>query len=386
MSEFFRQLSSGAFGRLLLPGIVLQSVLIGGGYASGREVVEYGARFGLYGAGAVLVVFIGFSLMAVLTFEFARLSRAYEYKGFMRQLIGRAWPAFDLLFGAMAVLIIAVMASAAAGIMEQVLGVPPLLGTGVIILAVGTLCFYGTALIEGFKSVGSGLLYLAYMLFAVVVLTRQGSELGSAFSAESMTQFPDATLGAALLAGVIYVGYNLAVFPAVLFTLHRQQTRRQTVTAGLIAGAMMTLPFALTWLCLLAYYQSPEVFEAPVPWLVMLENAGGPWVLVVFALVMGWTLLETSVGLIHALLDRVDRNLGRPDEAMSRPLRGMLGAGVLIAAAAFSQIGIIALVARGYTVMGYLFIALFALPLMTIGLARILRQRGGCPATTTLPE
>lgn len=374
MSEFFRRLTGGAFGRLLLPGIVLQSVLIGGGYASGREVVEYGARFGVYGAGAVVVVFLGFSLMAILTFEFARLSHAYEYKAFMRGLIGWAWPAFDLLFGAMAILIIAVMASAAAGIMEQVLGVPPVVGTSVIILAVGTLCFYGTTLIEGFKSIGSGLLYVAYLLFAVVVLTRHGSELGGAFSAEGMKAFPDATAGAALLAGVIYVGYNLAVFPAVLFTLHRQQTRRHTVTAGMIAGAMMTLPFALTWLCLLAYYQSPAVFEAPVPWLSMLEGAGGPWLLVVFALVMGWTLLETSVGLIHALLDRVDRNLARPGVGLSRPVRGALGAGVLVAAAALSQIGIIALVARGYTIMGYLFIALFALPLMTIGVARMLRK------------
>lgn len=375
MSEFFRQLTGGVFGRLLLPGIVLQSVLIGGGYASGREVVEYGARFGLHGIGAVVVVFLGFSLMAVLTFEFARLARAYEYKAFMRGLIGWAWPAFDLLFGAMAILIIAVMASAASSIMDQVLGVPPILGTSAIILAVGTLCFYGSTLIEVFKSVGSGLLYVAYLLFAIVVLTQHGSELGSAFSADGMARFPDATLGAALLAGVIYVGYNLAVFPAVLFTLHRQQTRRHTVTAGLIAGAMMTLPFALTWLCLIAYYRSPEVFEAPVPWLVMLEQAGGPWLLVVFALVMGWTLLETSVGLIHALLDRVDRNLGRPDDEMSRPLRGMLGAGVLIAAAALSQVGIIALVARGYAFMGYLFIALFALPLMTVGLVRILQRR-----------
>jgi uncharacterized membrane protein YkvI len=374
VTGFFGRLSAGAFGRLLLPGIVLQSVLIGGGYASGREVVEFGARFGVYGGGAVIVVFFGFSLMAILTFELARLSSAYEYKAFMRALIGWAWPAFDLLFATMAVLIIAVMASAAANIMQQVLGLPPAVGTGLIIVAVGILCYFGTALIEGFKTIGTGLLYIAYLLFAAVVLTQQWPQLSGAFSTEGMTQFPEATAGAALLAGVIYVGYNLAVFPAVLFTLHRQQSRRDTVAAGLIAGAMMTLPFALTWLCLLAYYQSPEVFAAPVPWLVMLEAVGGGWLLIVFALVMGWTLLETSVGLIHALLERIDRDFGPADGGLSRPLRGALGAGVLLAAAGLSQIGIIALIAQGYTIMGYLFIALFALPLMTIGLARILRR------------
>lgn len=36
----------GNLGKYLLPGIVLQSVMIGGGYATGREIVEYGAKFG----------------------------------------------------------------------------------------------------------------------------------------------------------------------------------------------------------------------------------------------------------------------------------------------------------------------------------------------------
>lgn len=39
----------GALGRMILPGIILQSVLIGGGYATGREIVEYGAKFGAMG-------------------------------------------------------------------------------------------------------------------------------------------------------------------------------------------------------------------------------------------------------------------------------------------------------------------------------------------------
>ena len=39
----------GNLGKYLLPGIVLQSVMIGGGYATGREIVEYGAKFGAMG-------------------------------------------------------------------------------------------------------------------------------------------------------------------------------------------------------------------------------------------------------------------------------------------------------------------------------------------------
>ena len=38
------RLLEGRFGALVLPGIVLQSVLVGGGYATGREIVAYGAK------------------------------------------------------------------------------------------------------------------------------------------------------------------------------------------------------------------------------------------------------------------------------------------------------------------------------------------------------
>lgn len=42
-----------------------------------------------------------------------------------------------------------------------------------------------------------------------------------------------------------------------------------------------------------------------------------------------------------------------------------------LVAAALSRVGMVTLVAEGYTIMGYLFIALFALPLLTVGSWRI---------------
>ena len=33
----------------VIPGCVFQSVMVGGGYGTGREVVEYFTRFGFYG-------------------------------------------------------------------------------------------------------------------------------------------------------------------------------------------------------------------------------------------------------------------------------------------------------------------------------------------------
>lgn len=372
---------AGRFGALLLPAIILQSVLIGGGYATGREIVAYGARWGAMGWVAVVVIFLGFGLTAFLTFEVARVFRAYSYKRFIRQLIGPLWPAFDLLFLAMAILVIAVMASAAANIMRDTLGIPELPGTVLIILGVGILTFYGSRVIEAFKSLGTIALYLAYVAFSILVLAARGGGTMEVLATGDTSYVGHIGVAAVVGSGILYVGYNLAVYPAVLFTLHRQSRRRETLTAGLLSGLLMTVPFTLTWLCVLAFYPSPEILDAPVPWLPMLQAVGGTWILVVFGIVVGWTLLETSVGMIHAIIHRVDDDMraaaaaaGREAAGLSRLQSGLFGTGILLAAMLLSRIGIITLVARGYALMGYLFIALFALPLLTVGAWKVWKK------------
>ncbi|MDP2479135.1 MAG: hypothetical protein Q8W49_01355 [Candidatus Palauibacterales bacterium] len=411
MIQAFRRLTRGRFGRLVLPAVVLQSVLVGGGYATGRESVAYGARYGGRGWMAVLTIFVGFTVVSFLTFEIARRYRTYEYKAFIRQLIGRAWPAFDLVYVAMAILVIAVVASAAANILQETLGLPSILGAALVILAVASLLYFGADVIEAFKSLGTILLYVAYLLFGALVLGNRwpdvvralsGGGAGTVAHGGVVAGVVASSAGAPTLAvvgtGIVYVGYNLAVYPAVLFTLHRQTERRETAVAALLSGFLMTLPFALTWLCLLAFYPSAEVFDAPVPWLHMLQDVGGTALFALFGIVMGWTLLETSVGLIHALVDRIDADLrhaspdppgrtGREGEAaepggLSPAASGLLGGGILLVAAVLSRVGIIALVARGYTWMGYAFIAVFALPLLTVGVWKTLGPGGRVPAVT----
>jgi len=56
-----------------VPGAVFQSVMVGGGYGTGREIVEYFTSYGFLGG--LLGLSIAIACMATilaLTFEFAR--------------------------------------------------------------------------------------------------------------------------------------------------------------------------------------------------------------------------------------------------------------------------------------------------------------------------
>lgn len=362
----------GGFGRYVLPGIILQSVLIGGGYATGREIVEYGARFGAMGWLGGIGVFIGFVLIAFLTFEFARKFQVFDYRSLLQQLIGRAWFLYDIVYLAMAILVIAVVSSAAGEILKNTLEMNYLLGVSGIIMLVALLNFYGEWLIERFKSYVTAALIIAYVVFGAVVISATWDNTTRVF-AEWDTSYADggSGLGLVLWTGILYVGYNLAVFPASFFTLRRHYRRRHTLVAGLIAGLLMCVPWFFTYFALMGFYPSEEVMGAEVPWLVMLGEFGG-WYLAAFGIVVGFTLIETATGMIHAFINRLDTHLRQTRGAsLTKVQSGGIAVIGLGLALLLAQVGIIELIARGYLAIAYALIAIYAIPLLTVGIYRI---------------
>ncbi len=377
------------FHTLLLPAIIAQSMIIGGGYATGREVVEYAGRFGNRGWLSVAIIAVCFSIVMALAFELARLAGAYDYKAWSRNLVGPFWWLVDLLFLSMMLLVIAVMTAAIGEVLQQTLAFPKPLSLVLALACVGFLTWRGSGFIERAKTWGSAALYLGYCAFSVLVLTTPAGDGGATSVGDAAATAvgnavaqpqvgTEAGLAEVVVAAILYVAYNVAVVPAVLFCLHRQTRRSETFASGILSGLAMTIPFALTLACLLRFPHA-AVMEAEVPWLRLIGTAadgraGGAalWI-ALFGLVAGWTLIETAVGSIHALLHRVERNLGdlprrwRPASGALTPRQKALTAVLVLAAAAgLSTIGIIDLVARGYGTLAWGFIALIVLPLFVV--------------------
>ena len=368
-----------AMSRYVLPGIILQSVLIGGGYATGREIVEYGAKYGAMGWLSGFASFIGFSLMAILSFEMVRLFKLYDFKSLLKSLIGPFYRLFDVVYIMLMLIIIAVMSSATGAIVEQMTGLNYWVGVSVITVVVGILNFYGEKIIACFESVGTVLLYIGYISFSALVISQGSGHISQVMNTGDISFTPDVTVLSALWTGILYVGYNLVVFPASFFTIKEQTNTRQSVIGGLIAGLLMTIPWFMTYFAIMAFYPDTSVLAAPVPWLVMMTADKAPsWLFLFFGLVMGWTLIETATGMIHAMLGRIDKGLadsGRP--AMARSRRAVLTIAILAASAVLAKFGIIDLIAKGYNALSYAIIVLLLVPLLTVGLYKIVKKERG---------
>ena len=367
----------GSFGKFVLPGIILQSVMIGGGYATGREIVEYGAKYGALGWLSGLGTFLGFAVIAALTYELIRLTKAYDFKTFMKTIGGPLWIVLDIVYLLFMVVIIAVMASATGNIVEQTLGLNYWVGVVAITVVVAILNFYGSRLIERFETLGTVALYAGYIIFAVLVIGTFGKNISTVF-ANHDTSFIGGSVsaGKALWSGVLYCAYNLVVMPATFFTIERQTRRVESVVSGIIGGVLATIPWFLTYFAVMCFYPNPDVLGASVPWLAMMQGTAGPVVIAIFGIVMGWTLIETSTGIIHAALERVNNGL---KEAHKPPMTGkqqaILTIIVLVGSMVLSKVGIIDLIATVYNALSYAFLAIYVLPLITVGVYKIFKLR-----------
>ena len=357
---------SSWFRKYLLPGFVFQSVVIAGGYGTGREFVEFFLTYGPLGGllAMVLVSMVIWSVVCAASYEFARVFRTYDYRTFFQQLLGPGWVLFEILFVTLLAIIGAVIGAAAGSILQETFGVPYLVGVIGIMGAIAFLVFRGSSTIERFLAAWSAVLYLVFAVLFVWSFMRFGGQIRDALVTGPM--------GAAwFVGGVKYAGYNVVVAPMVLFALRHIETRREAITAGLLTGPIAMIPGVLFYLAMVGQY--PEIMDRSVPANYLLELLGSRWFQIVFQIMLFGTLIESGAGMIHSLNERIAgwaRERGVYLPAYTRPA---VAVGFLTLASLLTQIGLIELIAKGYGTLTWGFLVIFVIPVMTVGVWKVAR-------------
>ncbi|MEX2303395.1 MAG: hypothetical protein WD733_20810 [Bryobacterales bacterium] len=357
-----------AFQKYLLPGFVFQSIVVGGGYGTGRELVQFFLTKGpLGGYLGMLVATLIWGLILALGLELARSGGLYDYRTFTKSLLGRAWVVFEVLYVAGAVLTIAVVGSASGELSAEMFGFAPLLGTIAAVVVVAFLAFWGSALIERFFSLWSMALYAVYLVMIAMVVPR----FGGAIARNAAVSEPGAPW---LLGGLEYAAYNLAALPAMLFVARHLETRRDSMIAGFMAGLIAMFPGVLIYTALLAFY--PAIVEESIPANFVLAQLGSPGFQLFFQLVLFGTFIETGTGMIHGFNERVAGFLEERGRELTHWRRLGIAAVLLVVSVWLAdRFGLIALIERGYGLITYGYWLLFLLPILVVGFRRIVLNR-----------
>ena len=352
--------------RRWLPAFAFMSIVIGGGYATGREVVEFFLAAGpVAGLAGLAVTAATWSVVAALSFELAREASAFDYRRFFRVLLGRAWPLFDLSYVALLVLVLCVLGAAAGEIGVTLLGVPKLAGAIVLLSLVTLFAYFGTAAIERLFSVwGIGMCVAYAALLATSLWLFRDSIV------EVLVSNPVASRSW-VAGGLQYAGYNVAVIPAILYCVRYQRSRRDALVSGALCGPIAILPGLCLYLALLAVY--PAALDAPIPLQLLLQRIDLAWLEVGLQVMIFGTLVQTGIGVLQGFTARLfsDGEAGARNDALRRTATSFVVAAFAILVA--DRAGIVALIARGYGTLSWLIIATFVVPLLWNRLARIFR-------------
>jgi len=353
------------FKRLILPGLAFKAVVIGGGYATGRELAEFFLSVGPWGGLlAILLATVLMSLLCALTFLVAHHLQTYDYRSFFKQLLGPGWPLFELAYILFVVLILAVYGAAAGEIGRAVFGAPGWLGTAVLMASIATVVAFGNDAVERLFRDVSYLLYGVYAIFIVIALITFGDRVPGAFAAHPQ-------IDGWAVNGITYVGYNIIGAVVILPVLRHLVSRRDAIVSGVVAGPLTMLPAVLFFIPMVAFY--PEIQQAALPSDFLLQRMGFVAFHLLFQAMIFAALLESGTSAVHAINERIghawEARHGAPLSHRARLLIALL----LLVGCMFvaSRFGLVALIANGYRALAYIILAVFVLPLLTVGLWRL---------------
>lgn len=353
----------------VIPGAVFQSVMVGGGYGTGREIVEYftsyGVLGGLLGFG---VSFVTVAIVLALTFEVSRLFRAYDYRNFIKRLLGPGWMAYEALIVLQFLLVLAVLASAAGNISRDSLEIPYAAGLAVMLAVIGVLTFFGREVVEKTLTFWSLLLYGVFIAFFVVIFRTDGQLILDRVAAAEVVPGWG-------VSGFKYALYNIAAVPLLLYVARDFETRAEAMISGVIGAVIGLVPAVIFHFAFFAAY--PAVLEQPIPVYWLLGTYGTTVLLAIYSVMLFGTFIETGAGLLQGINERIDAVL---IERRGTGLGGTAHAAIAIAAvlvsAGLSMWGIANLIEKGYGTMAWAFFAIYIVPLVTIGVFRIVTSNG----------
>jgi uncharacterized membrane protein YkvI len=362
--------SAGIWQRYFFPSVTFMSVVIGGGYATGRELAEFFMPAGpLGGLIGMVVTAIVWSVVFALSLDIARETGSYDYRSFFRRLLGPGWVLFEAAYLALLLLILAVLGAACGEIVAHETGVAKWIGTVLFMLCIAVLVVAGSRAIENFFSVWGVVLYAAYVIFFSVALVAFDDSIARVLASEASVKAGWFT------GGLSYASYNLVTAPALLFCARYQMRRRESLIAGGLAGPVAILPGMLFFVTMLARY--PEIAAAPVPLQVLLDALNMPVLAVFMQIAIFGTLVQTGIGVLHGFNERLVGQGGEKGVIRdSRTMRVLISLGLcVIAIALATRIGLIDLIAKGYGYLSWVILAIYVVPVLIMGTRHLMAPR-----------
>ena len=213
-------------------------VIVGAGFASGQEIMQFFTSFGLMGLVGAVVSSVLFVLLAMALAELGQIHASTSHKRVIHAICGKHLGIFvDWMITFFMFAIAVVMIAGGGALLEQLAGIPRLWGSiAVTVLMVAVVCL-GIRKVIGF--IGS----ISPLLAAIVLLVSAWSVLGRSADLETLqmaAQEQPRGAGNWLLGALLYVSYNIVAGAPFLVIMGGQAfDRKIALWGGLLGGLLL---------------------------------------------------------------------------------------------------------------------------------------------------
>ncbi|MHC6224921.1 YkvI family membrane protein [Pseudomonas sp. X10] len=317
-------------------------VIVGAGFASGRELLLFFVNFGIWGLVGALVSAALFTFLGMALAGLGNRQRATSHKDVIQAICGRQLGFFvDWLITFFMFAVTVVMLAGGGALLEQQFGVPALAGSVLVtLLVVGIVCLDVQKVILAIGAVTPFLILVATAIALYAVATR-----GQSFAAlDQIAQQQEAGTRHWLLGAFLYVSYNVVAGAPILAILGGAARGEKTaVWGGLLGGAALGGLMLVMSAGLLSRLDT--VADLPMP-MLSIANEVSPLLGVFMCVIIFAMIVNTAVGTLFSFLARL-LPAGTARFRWGSVLTGVVAFGC-------SLVGFISLVGEVYPFFGYL--------------------------------
>ncbi len=274
--------------------------VVGAGFASGQEILQF---FGFFGGRGIVGIFVSgmlFSLFGYLILELGRKLNADSHLPVIKHIGGKYlgtvidYVITFFLFGA-----VTVMAAGAGALLQEQFGLPRILGSGLLMVATMLTVLLGISGVINAISFVTPFLLSAVLIIALLAIYSTGFD----FSNLAATSLGVPPVPFWSIAAILYVSYNLVMAVAILAPLGKETDDKATLRKGaLIGGFGLSIGAGAIYLAILVNMPQAGNFSIPM---IFVVSQISPLAQLAFAIVILAEVYTTAVGSLYGFTARI---------------------------------------------------------------------------------
>src|SRR5699024_1078104 len=291
--------------RIFLIGSAFIGIIVGAGFASGQEILQYFTSFGTLGILAGIVSTVLFAYVGMMLVWLGSIFKAEGHNDVIHKLTGGTMFGKVIAWLVDIVLIIAlfgfgvVMLAGGGSNFEQQFGIPAVYGTALMVILV---LVFGMLRVDNVVKVIGNITPLLMICIVIVAIYCLFTMSGSFSELDTLSKSHTSAVPHWFIAGVNYVSLNVGLGASMSIVMGgNEKNSKIAAWGGLVGGIVLGLMIMISHLAIFSKIET--VGHLPLPMLGLVNDIS-PILGVFMSIVIYLMIFNTCLGMFYSLATR----------------------------------------------------------------------------------